>query len=535
MIVAMNSFLKTLLASLATGLIAAAAFPAWHQHYLAWVCLVPLLVSIRKAKPLEAFWSFLLAGFVFHLMVINWIAANVFWAGGWALVGWAMLALYMALYWGALGALWVWIRDRSNWPIASFAFGFLWVSIEYLQATLLTGFGWTALAYSQVPNTWFIQLAALGGTGLVAWCLALVNVLAARTITESRWRLGRIATLAVVLVAAHGIGYGLHGESRYGLDPMRVGIFQSDFPQDMKWDPEYTEEMVQSAVKRSVYMVREQGADVVVWPEALAVRDPKRDYGIRTMVQDMAAVAPAHYFIGAVRDDEFTNEGYNSGYLVGPDGAFQGYYDKVHLAPFGEYIPLETMWPVLRTIVPAIGAVEAGVEPHVFRVDDRAFGPLICFEVLFGPMGDKLRRMDADFLVVITNLGWFGDSSVLPQELEIARVRAIENRMPVVHAANTGVSGVIDPYGRVEVVNHWFRPGTDQVMRARDDIEPYMVERQRMFGVFDLADAEDHPLPNGPQYFPFAAIALALVLALMTLVFGEPRKPLDDAIFAKGV
>lgn len=173
------------------------------------------------------------------------------------------------------------------------------------------------------------------------------------------------------------------------------------------------------------------------------------------MIEPIAALARERQtpvFTGAQRDAPATGEGYNSSALILPSGEIVGYYDKTHLAPFGEYVPFGKILPFLNKVVPAMSDLTPGTEPKVFGVNGPRFGPLICFEVLFAPMAQRLRAQGAEFLVVITNLGWFGASCALPQELEIARFRSIETRLPMVHVANTGRSGVFDPYGRFTAI-----------------------------------------------------------------------------------
>jgi hypothetical protein len=143
----------------------------------------------------------------------------------------------------------------------------------------------------------------------------------------------------------------------------------------------------------------------------------------------------------------------------------------------------------------------------------RRLGPLICFEVLFAPMAEQLRRMGADCLVVMTNLGWFGSSNAIPQELELARFRAIETRLPLIHSANTGISGVFDPWGRFEVVNGAIGSQGRYVKWEPGELRPNDVRNRRMVGALRVAGPASRPLPIGPPAFPWIWLASALVLA----------------------
>ena len=224
-------------------------------------------------------------------------------------------------------------------------------------------------------------------------------------------------------------------------------------------------------------------------------------------------------FAGAARYDSF-NRTYNSSYLIDTQGRVAGVYDKVHLAPFGEYVPLSGILPFINAFVPTIGDLKPGDEQKVFDVDGRKMGPLICFEVLFAPMAETLRRDGADFLTVITNLAWFGRSNAIPQELEIARVRAIETRLPLVHAANTGISGVFDPYGRFEHSNA-FVSQQGKVFRLREDTGPADTIMQRLAGTYALPEPGTRPIDMLPGIFPWLAMALTVLLIIAGLMMGN--------------
>lgn len=512
----MTEFIKRYSVVMASGALMAAAFPSMGLWVVAWGGLVPLLYATHANSPGDSAAKFMLAGWIFHLMVFSWLGGNVHWAGGWALLGWLGLSAYMALYWAAIGALWPWLNRHTPWPIACFIFVGLWIGIEYIQATLFTGFGWSALAYSQGPFHRFAQWATLGGIGLIAGVVILFNTFIAQAaIQKSRRWLPALCALALLGIATFGGGALLDESEPSG---KRVGIVQSSFPQIMKWDPEYTVEMVQNTAEKSRLLVDRAGADVILWPEALVMRDPQGDIVLEEIIGDLARDTNTHLIIGSVRDDAATGASYNSSFHVAPDGIISAdaSYDKIHLAPFGEYIPLESFIPFLRDIVPAIGDVDRGEDYNLFHVDETAVGPLICFEVLFPSMAMHLRSEGADALAVVTNLGWFGASAAQGQELEMARFRAIESRLPLIHAANTGISGVFDPYGRFQPVNMW-QSSSGQV-RAFKDIPPAQAANFRMFGAFDLAQRAPHPFPLGPVWFsPVVLLASLIAVAAIAV------------------
>ena len=520
----MKAFLRQSGLPVLTGILLGISFPSWHIYPLAFVALVPLLIDVRKTGPARTARQFFLAGTVFYLILLHWLATNVYWAGGWALWGYVGLSLFMAAYWAVAGWAWSLLRRNLPFPLASLALAALWTTMEFLQARLFTGFGWGAIAYGVAADRWLLQWAAVGGEGLIAFIVVWFNVLLARTITEPRHRWLRLATALVVLVASHAGGAWLLHPAQYGAHPLKVGVLQADFPLEMKWDPEYKVDMVQNSAEKSEWMARNLGADFIVWPESLVMGDPLDEPELGKILSNMAVQSRCTYFVGSVRDSKDNWEGYNSSFLIEPNGTIGQHYDKIHLAPFGEYVPLGHFLPFIQKVVPAIGSIESGTQPKVFRLDGRRFGPLICFEVLFAPMAETLRSMGANFLVVITNLGWFGASAAIPQELEIARVRAVETRLPIVQAANSGISGIFDPYGRFSVVDCW-KGENGTYDRAAPGIQPDQVIMHRMFGVFPLAEAAPRFVPHGAVVFPWIALVITVLFLAVAKWAGRSSHP----------
>ena len=506
--------------SLLAGVLLACAFPQSHCYPLAWIALAPLLFRAARMSPFQASLQFFAAGWIFNSIVLQWLLSNILWGGGWAVIGYQLLCIGLSLFWALLGFVWVLARRRSTRFAGATCLAALWVAMEWVQANLFGGFGWAALAYSQGADLVFAQWAAVGSVSLVSFLLVLVNGLLALSMVEREGRWLRLGGAAFIVVIAHGGGALLLGEAEYPERSFRAGIYQSDYSQEMKWDWDFAAEMVEMAAYQSERLSQFERVDCFFWPEALLVDH----YEIAAMLDPVVRLATATgvpVFTGAVRREDGPVEGaaarkiYNSSVLVGADGEVKGHYDKVHLAPFGEYMPFDTLFPFLRQIVPM--DVGAGSEQRVLDTGKRTIGPLICFEVLFGPMAENLRRMGADVLVVVTNLAWFGGSSALPQELEMARMRAIETRLPLVQSANTGISGVFDPYGRFAPVNAVLLPSGRYAKWENEPIDPRSVIMQRRLGALLVAEPGRRPVPFGPVVFPWLAMAAALLLLLLAM------------------
>lgn len=506
---------KTFLHSLwpaVSALLLCWAFPRFHFYPLAWVALVPLLVQTREGTLKSTLLRFFLCGYLFHTLLLQWLWANMFWAGGWAIFGQQLLCLYLSLFWLLPAAAWYYFRRSEDGYTAALELACLWVGMELLQARILTGFGWAALGYSQGADLMLAQMASLGSVSLISFALVFVNALLALAWSENsnRWR--RLALAPLFIALLHGGGFFLLQAADYESQPLNAGIIQPNFSQEMKWDSEYYTEMLRKTGILTQSLTAHKAVDVVVWPEALVTVDYKIPI-FHEALSDIALNSGAYIFTGTVRDDTTTGRSYNSSVLFTPEGREAGYYDKIRLAAFGEYIPFESYLPFVGRI--AFSGISPGEEQKIFSIKDRKLAPLICFEVLFGPMAEKLRQKGADVLVVVTNLAWFGNTSAIAQELEIARMRAIETGLPLLHSANTGISGVFDPYGRFYTVHHTV-DSRGMLLDWTSDTKPHQVVMKRFVDAFPVAAPARRFFPIGPIFLPWILFALGGLLLLWT-------------------
>ncbi|MFP6615502.1 MAG: apolipoprotein N-acyltransferase [Candidatus Hydrogenedentota bacterium] len=514
----MTGFLKTYGTPLISGILPFLAFPASNLHYLAWIALVPLWVHVRHKTAAQTALHLFIAGGIFHYLTLQWLTANIYWAGGWALWSHALLCIALASFWAILGLLWKWSSDRNPRLGAIAPFVFLWGSMEFVQSFILTGFGWSALAHSQSYNLYAFQWGALGGFTLIGMLIVLVNALLGEAITNPAKRLQLLGTALAVVAIVHGAGFLMLRPATYGESPLQVGIFQSNTPLQTKWDPEYREHLLNQAVLKSRVLAEHERVDLFVWPEALVstnIDTNATQSALASLIKDTRA----DLFTGAHRSDGFGV--YNSSYFIGPEFDFSNYYDKMHLAPYGEYVPLAEYLPFLGRIVPSVTDQTPGTERKTFESHGRTLGPLICFEVLFSPMSQDLLKDGADFLTVITNLGWFGSSNAIPQELAIAKLRAIETRLPLVQASNTGISGIIDPFGRLTGLDRAIdKNGT--VFTIREELTPEQTINMRLVGALPLPNAAKQPIPYGPRYWPYIVSGLTILLLLASAIKPKP-------------
>jgi apolipoprotein N-acyltransferase len=268
-------------------------------------------------------------------------------------------------------------------------------------------------------------------------------------------------TLTVVLVYGHWRLDQL-ARANTAIEPLRVAVVQGNVDQDRKWDPAFLRE----TIDRYHALTREHAAqplDLVVWPEAAMPFFFERDAAHRDELLAFVADTKTPLLFGSPAIDQAGSRAprlYNSAYLITETGAIAGRYDKLHLVPFGEYVPLERILFFVNKLVDGIGEFAPGDDATVFSLERFRLGVMICFEVVFPELTRRAVLNGATVMAAITNDAWFGDSAAPYQHLDMVALRAVENRVPFARAANTGVSGFIDATGRVEAATDLFVPAS---------------------------------------------------------------------------
>jgi len=440
----------TLLAAL-SGILMGLPFVNFRLWPLAWIALVPLLFAIRDKDHHRSFWLSYFAGATFFGMVLHWLSSLVYWVGGIVLVGVLLLVLYLAVYWGIFGLVVGYTRARFGAP-AWLTGAAVWVLLEYVQSKLFTGFGWALVGYSQMYNNRILQWASVGGVFLVSAIVVLSNLLIYSLIFEPR-RVPRL--IAVLLLVGLSFVFGgvllrpEHSERTVG-----VAIVQGNFGQDVFWSPGLSEESILVHEQLSSQAVRE-GTDLIIWSEAAVPGYLESEPRLEEEVKRYAKRKGVHLLLGAKRAVQTPDwQAFNSAYLISDEGEIVDRYDKMHLCPFGEYLPLRRVFPLLEKIAPPLGDFSPGRRRTVFEMNGAKFGVLICFETVFPDLARALVREDTDFLTTITNVAWYGRSAAAYQDLAICVFRAVENRTWLVRAANSGISCFIDPWGGIRSVVH---------------------------------------------------------------------------------
>ena len=355
---------------------------------------------------------------------------------------------------------------------------FLWVSLEYLRSFFLTGFPWANLGHSQYLNLPFIQIADVTGVYGLSFVILLVNVTLYWILHQWSRKMFPIREVVVTLLILLGfLTYGfvkMHALDRKMISQpqLSVGLVQGNIDQSIKWDASFQRKTLDIYEKLSL-KVAEKKPNLIIWPETATpfFFQAAREY--QPFILDIPKKTDAFLLFGSpsFKLERGKVNHYNSAYLVSPSGEISGRYDKIHLVPFGEYVPLSDLLFFIGSLGEGIGNFKSGKETTLLRLTQAKFGVLICFEIIFPDLSRKCVDNGADFLVTITNDAWFGESSAPFQHLAIATFRAIENRVFIARAANTGISAFIDPKGRIVQQGRLFEEealdGTIRLMKER--------------------------------------------------------------------
>jgi apolipoprotein N-acyltransferase len=443
---------KVLLALL-SGFMLTASFPPSPFYFLAWFALVPLLKTLENATPSSALRLGLVAGLAHYLTLIYWVIIVMGHYGHLPLPVSVGILILFALYLSIYPALFAWgyaLAGKSF--LGSFKAAALWVALEYGRANLLTGFPWCLLGHTQYLNLEAIQVADLVGAYGTSFVIVLSNTLIYGLVLEKNFKRWKLETPLVLLTLALALGYGYYrtADSRPSRGTLRVAIAQGNIDQSVKWNPAYQEKTIE-IYRNLTLRSRPFGPDLVVWPETAVPLFFQDGEPLARRVLLTAREAGAYMIFGspAYRREKGSVSFFNRAYLTSPNAEVLGSYDKVHLVPFGEYVPLKRFLPFVQRLVASAGDFLPGDKVAPLKFPKAAAGVLICFESIFPELGRAMTENGATLLVNLTNDAWYGMSSAPYQHFSMAVFRAVENRRPLVRAANTGISAFILPSGKI--------------------------------------------------------------------------------------
>jgi apolipoprotein N-acyltransferase len=463
-------------------------------------------VALRGATPRRGLVLGLITGFIHYAGTVYWTGATVSTFGGLpvivAVLVAGLLVLYMAAYIAVFGAITA-VLIRRFQTAGMWLAPAVWVAVEYLRGILIGGFPWIPLGNTMVTFLPIAQLASLVGVQGLSLFVALLNVgFAIAAVSTGRKQLvGAGTSIALILIVSTWGGLRLRANELTQGQPIQVGLIQGNIAQQDKWNPARAEMILERYLQLSRQAV-EKGAQFLIWPEASTpfyFEEEPEGALVRRMVRELQTPL----LLGS---DEMEPgdppRNYNSAFMLDRAGATAAVYRKMHLVPFGEYVPFQRLLFFVAPLVEAVSAFSPGVRVTMLPVEGHMVSTAICYEVTYPALQREAVRQGSEMLTTITNDAWYGESSAAFQHFEMAAMRAIEQGRYLVRSANTGISGIIDPYGRVLIKTNLFETAA-VVGEAR-----FVQTRTVYATIGDLA----------------AHVSAAVVMVALAIAFLEARK-----------
>lgn len=443
------------LSALVSAILLVFSFPSFSFWPLAYLAFLPLFYGTLHALTYRSvFFHFFLAGFFFYFISVEWIRHVSYF-------GWAFVAVFQAVYFGLFGIAVHWIWKNRYFFISLFVLPSAWTVLEWTRTEIpIWAFGWNLLGYSQAQNFFVARFASVAGAYGVSWLIMFVNlalffILQSRRdasfVRSARFSFAALVCGLVLLLAFHLAKSKSLGEESLG----RIAVIQGNIPQEDKWSARKKTPILDTYEGLSRFAAYDR-PDLIIWPEAAFPgyfnqdRDRSRVFSLVSELKVPILVGSPHMEFSSPEKEV----AFNSAYLVTPPFESIERYDKIRLVPFGEFVPWSFLFQPLglERLAYSLGVSDfyAGTDMHVFSpTPNRKFSVLICFEDIFPELARAAVRKGAQFLVVMTNDAWFHKSAAPHQHLQASVFRAIENGVPVVRAANTGVSAFISDGGKV--------------------------------------------------------------------------------------
>jgi len=434
-------------AGMTSGGLLVLSLPKPDLYALAWIALVPLLVALNRSKSLaQVVLSSYLGGVVFFAGTFYWITETMMIYGGLSAASAVGVGLLFSVVYAlhfVLFAVPVWLAIRRWGSAGLLSAAPVWVAVEFLRTYSFSGFPWMLSGYALVPFSGLLQVVTWTGVYGLSFIATFINSgiafgLASRA---PAWT-AALLILAVILSVLPIPSVPPESEG----DAAHVRIVQTNISLDQPWqEPAATQLLYELS---HISTASPGTAKLVVWPETPAPFYVNEDPEFRHRMQTIARESNAYVLVGYI--DRIADGPTNSAALIDPRGDVVSRYDKIHLVPFGEYVPLMNVLSFAKALTHQVGDFKPGSNYTVSDLDGHRLSTAICYESIFPDLVRQFVLRGSQMLVVITNDGWFGESSAPYQHLRMGVVRAVENRRYEVRDANTGISAIIDPYGRIQ-------------------------------------------------------------------------------------
>ena len=468
-----------MLATLCSAFLLVSAYPPYGSAESAWAALIPLLLIARHSTPKQSLRYGFAAGTLFWLTSLSWLLSLSNTGGPLPLVavGWILLSLYCALYIGlfTMVAAWIWQRIRKvsiyiQGIIIPITIPIIWVGFEYMRSTLFSGFAWNQLGVTQYANLPVLQLAQWGGVYAVSALIVVVNIaftfilmrFTNAFLKQQQARISievSIGLVAWILCLNGGIRSirATDSEARTQ-QQITITAIQPNIKQLKKW-PEGFASSIYHNLKLQTTLAASLSPDLIIWPETAVPNVIGFSNSPESFIAKLAKLG-SPILAGAMEEETIDDEVvlYNSSFLFGTDGKIVNSYRKCHLVPFGEYLPLENQIKILKRFAPLGFSCMPGKESTVFTLANKdpavAFSTLICFEDTVAPLARKAVKNGARLLINQTNDAWFDGTAGAMQHMTHCIFRSVENRVPAVRCANTGITVFIDNVGRIDILEN---------------------------------------------------------------------------------
>jgi len=456
----MTSLIRhNILYAVLSALMLTVSFPPGLGGWFVWIGLIPLLLAVESQSARSRFILGIIAGMAHYLTLMYWVIIVLNRYGGLPLPvsmgALILLSFYLSLYFGlfCLGAGFI-----PSGPFYPLAMSMFWVSLEFIRASILSGFPWCLLGYTQFKQLFLVQVSDVTGVYGISFLIVFANALLfSLFVSRERKKIVRLLpeTVLFLICLASVLNYGYSWQKKKEPEVQTgksypLAVVQGNIDQSLKWTGPYQEKTIR-IYQELTRQTRSAKPWLIIWPETAAPFFFQNQDDLAGRIRELAVESDAHLIFGspAFGYEKGLLKYFNRAYHIDPMGTIRGYYDKVHLVPFGEYVPLKRFLPFIKKLVTAAGDFTPGEKISPLPVGSLSVGMLICFESIFPEIARVHTRQGADMLVNITNDAWYGRSSAPYQTLCMSVFRAIENRRPLIRAANTGFSAFIDNKGKI--------------------------------------------------------------------------------------
>ncbi len=512
-----------------SGIFLFLSYPPFNLGFFAWAAFLPLFFAIRKAQSARAaFGCGFFSGAVFFFVSLQWLVHVT-------AIGWLLLTAFESLFFGLFSILiFFGVRPQTaqkgqtpKGPLGSdpfwwFSTACAWTATEFLRAKFpILGFGWNLLGYSQAFYPLILQSANTVGVYGLGWVIMGINSLLfqiydkrlmtsdkgpKKSLVTSHWSVVISLFILFILIMAHGY-YHLKYKGTHQGD-LRISVVQGNIPQSVKWEVMARDKILE-IYSTLTELAHFEEPSLIIWPEAAFPGYFNRD-GMAAFVRQLVRKTGTPLLLGSPHL-EGKEDAYNSAYLLGPEGEIKTRYDKQNLVPFGEYVPapfFDWLAPYAYTL--GVSDFKAGNTPTVFEILNREFkfSTLICFEDIFPELAKEFVDQGAQFLTVMTNDAWFGQSGAPAQHLQASIFRAVENGVPLVRSANTGISAFISNRGEI-LGKVQDKKGNPLFVTGQKTLSLPIEQKQTLFR-------------QGGWVFPYAASAVFVIMA--AFVWGKGKR-----------